>query len=106
MSQLTGFGHQSIQHHFQQMESGLQQQHNIHQLMHQGQMPSHQQQASVQQQRMAQNPSGPTNWSNGGVPYVKLIEQPAGNKLRFRQVKNTDSQLLHSLVVFKILKFI
>ena len=87
MSQLTGFGHQSMSHHFQQMESGLQHQHNLHHILHQGQLSSHQQQqASPQPQRMAQNLSGGFPNQTGGVPYVKIVEQPAGNKLRFRLV--------------------
>ena len=88
MSQLSGFGHQSMAHHFQQMESGnLQHQHNIHQLMHQNQMSSHPHQGSPQPQRnnLHQQSSSPfPNQTGAGVPYVKIIEQPAGNKLRFR----------------------
>ena len=94
MSQLTGFGHhQPSLHHFQQMESGLQHQHNLHQIIHQGQISSHhQQQASPQPHRMAQNPGGGFSNQAGGVPYVKIVEQPAGNKLRFRSVIYTNNQ--------------
>ena len=86
MSQLSGFGHQSMSPHFPQMEPGLQHQHNIHQIRHQGQTSSHQQQAtsSAQQPSMAETPSRDYLTQGGGVPYVKIIEQPAGNKLRFR----------------------
>ena len=94
MSQLTGFGHQSMAHHFQQMESGnLQHQHNIHQLMHQNQMSSHPHQGSPQPQRhnLHQPSSSPfPNPTGGGVPYVKIVEQPAGNKLRFRYIIYID----------------
>ena len=82
MSQLTGFGHQSMAHHFQQMESALQHQQNLHHILHQGQFSSHQQQVSPQPQRMAQNLSG--GFPNQSGAYVKIVEQPAGNKLRFR----------------------
>lgn len=87
MSQLTGFGHQSMSPQFQQMDPGLQRQHNIHQISHQGQTSSHQQQAtpsSALQPSMSQVPSSDFLTQGGVVPYVKIIEQPAGNKLRFR----------------------
>ena len=86
MSQLSGFGQQSMSPHFRQMESGLEHQHNSHQMRHQGQISSHQQQAtsSVQQPSMAQISSRDFLSQGGGVPSVKIIEQPAGNKLRFR----------------------
>lgn len=102
MSQLSGFGHQSMAHHFQQMESGnLQHQHNIHQLMHQNQMSSHPHQGSPQPQRnnLHQQSSSPfPNQTGAGVPYVKIIEQPAGNKLRFRyECEGRSAGALHGV---------
>ena len=86
MSQLTGFGHQSMVHHFQQMESGHQHQQNLHQMIHQNQMSAHPHQGSPQPQRHNLQQHSPSPFANqpGAVPYVKIVEQPAGNKLRFR----------------------
>ena len=91
MSQITGFGQQ-----FQQTDASLQQhQHTLHQIIHQGQVSMHQQQrnSQQQQQRMSQpqtqagfSSQGGFSNQGGGVPYVKIVEQPSGNKLRFRFV--------------------
>ena len=101
MSQLTGFGHQSMAHHFQQMESAHHQhQHNINQLMHQNQMTSHPHQGSPQPQRhnLHQQSSSPFPNQTVGVPYVKIIEQPAGNKLRFRyECEGRSAGALHGV---------
>ena len=91
MSQLTGFGQPHMSQHFSPMESGLSHQQNIHHLLHQEAQSIHhhqqQQQAALHQQRMAQASSaGEFMNQPGGVPCVKIVEQPAGNKLRFRLV--------------------
>ena len=91
MSQLTGFGQPHMSQHFSPMESGLSHQQNIHHLLHQEAQSIHhhqqQQQAALHQHRMAQASSaGEFMNQPGGVPCVKIVEQPAGNKLRFRLV--------------------
>ena len=91
MSQLTGFGQPHMSQHFLPMESGLSHQQNIHHLLHQEAQSIHhhqqQQQAALHQHRMAQASSaGEFMNQPGGVPCVKIVEQPAGNKLRFRLV--------------------
>ena len=89
MSQLTGFGHQSISPNFQQqMDPALHHQHNINPITHQTQASlGHQQGAAAMHQPNMAQPNVVSNNFTGQdavVPYVKIIEQPAGNKLRFR----------------------
>lgn len=100
MSQLTGFGHQSMVHHFQQMESGHQHQQNLHQMIHQNQMSAHPHQGSPQPQRHNLQQHSPSPFANqpGAVPYVKIVEQPAGNKLRFRyECEGRSAGALHGV---------
>ena len=66
MANITGFGGGAVLEtpHLQQ------QQHPLHQ------------QQQQQQQMMYSNPANPTEIGKGA--YVKILEQPAENKLRFR----------------------
>jgi hypothetical protein len=103
MSQLTGFGQPHMSQHFSPMESGLSHQQNIHHLLHQEAQSIHhhqqQQQAALHQHRMAQASSaGEFMNQPGGVPCVKIVEQPAGNKLRFRyECEGRSAGALHGV---------
>ena len=84
MSQLTGFGLSATPQNFQQLETRLPHQ-DSHQIRHQDQNPS-QRQGVHPPQQSAMGQLGPSDFlgQGGTIPYVKIIEEPAGNKLRFR----------------------